>query len=241
MKKTVDFYIVDVNDDARFYARREEGFDADSFEKGLFAKDYQLANVLFVNGKEKRFYKEIENKNIKVVLTGSIDLVLKDDNDNTVVIDYKTGHAPKVNIEDGLSMQMFIYMYALKDKYPSIKPFGLFYQEIPKTETDLEKKKDIKFRGFKVSTDQNLLNNFAQAIDSKVYSDITKPDIKSSEDLARAIDLVEDKIMDAKDKILSLDFHQTPSKESCMYCHFSEICYKHQLDDEEEEGGEDNE
>lgn len=56
MKKTVDFYIVDVNDDARFYARREEGFDADSFEKGLFAKDYQLANVLFVNGKEKRFY-----------------------------------------------------------------------------------------------------------------------------------------------------------------------------------------
>ena len=73
MKKTIDFYIVDEQDDARFYARREEGFDAEEFQKHLETKGYDLANALFVNGKEKRFFfKSKTPKPIKETLIESL-------------------------------------------------------------------------------------------------------------------------------------------------------------------------
>ena len=176
---------------------------------------------------------------MKVYITGSIDLALCDDDNNFVIVDYKTGSKPSVDIDKGRGMQLFIYFNILKDEDKNRKPFALAYQIIPRTKESALN--DIKFSGY-FSRDKILEDSFKGGNDNISVSRPGKDSrvINSPLGFEEALTVVREKVDEAKDSILSLNFSQTPSKDACQFCNFKEICYKSQII-EDDEGGEDNE
>ena len=200
-------------------------------------RNYRADSTFNIFGTEYRFNHKIEDDRMNVYITGSIDLVLKDDNDNYLVADYKTGHKVKVDIDNGLGMQLFIYFNMLKKDNDNAKPFGLAYQYIPRFEE--EANKDIKFNGFFID-DTRLKNDFSGDY-KNIYSNSIKREREDLNNLSKtaqienALKTIDEKINEAKDRILSLDFQQTPSNNSCKFCNFKEICYKSQINEEDDE------
>lgn len=196
---------------------------------------YRKVSTFKVSGKEQRFETEIKDGRIKVFISGQIDLVLKDDDDNYVIGDYKTGKKPNVDLENGKGMQLFLYFNMIKKDYPNAKPFAFVYQMIHREKKD--ESKPIKFNGFFIN-DNDLMKDFTGGIKNTTVD--KKLNCNSIDTFNAALDIVNDKIIEAKDRILSLDFKQTPSDDSCMYCNFKDLCYKNQINLEDEEGGSDD-
>ncbi|MCR5741343.1 MAG: PD-(D/E)XK nuclease family protein [Gammaproteobacteria bacterium] len=208
--------------------------------------EYRSTSTFKIFDKEHDFLIPIKDDRLNVILKGQIDLVLKDDNNNIAVIDYKTGTAPTVDFENSHHLQLFIYMKAMMDK--GFEPFGMFYMEIPQTQKELDdvslnsSKSKLQFKGYKIE-DTKLINEFLGETSSKVFSKIQKPAIKTKEEFESLGEEVSKKIEKAKDDILSLSFKQKPSKEACQYCEYNEICYKYQVsldDDSNKEEGNDS-
>lgn len=204
--------------------------------------NYRAASTFKVYDKEYYFKHKIKEDRIDVYITGSIDLVLKDDKNNYFVGDYKTGRKPSVNIDKGKGMQLFIYFNMLKEDIKDAKPFGLAYQKIPRKEKEFNG--EIKFSGFFIDDDElrkefsgNYDNYYAGKI-KRERDDLNK--LTPSGQIEHALKTVNEKVIEAKDRVISLDFKQTPSKDSCEYCNFKEICYKSLISDENEEGEDEN-
>lgn len=202
---------------------------------------YRQSSTFKVSSTEYNFNHKIEDDRMNVYITGSIDLVLKDDDNNYLIADYKTGEVPKVNIDKGKGMQLFIYFNMLKEDDKNAKPFGLAYQKIPREKID--EVKEIKFNGFFID-DNTLKNDFSGGNKNIHAKKITREredlnNLTLDAQIENALKSVNEKVIEAKDRIISLDFKQTPSNDSCQYCNFKEICYKSQINDSEEEEGSD--
>ena len=183
------------------------------------------------------------SKNPNVEFKGFIDKIMYDEIDNeriAIIVDYKTGdtNINLQNIEYGLSLQLPIYAYLLKNinSFNNVKIGGFYLQKLfddenlklsGYTNSDLNilEKVDTTYRnsllinGLKVGK-----NGLYQS--AKVLSDI---------EIEELCDKISDKIKDAARNILSSKFEINPkelnnSNIGCKYCKFKSICYMKNAD-----------
>jgi ATP-dependent helicase/DNAse subunit B len=102
----------------RFMSEEEQDFNSSGFKPALFEIEFGESIK-----KQKAGYEiipfSIENSNHKIKLNGKIDRVDIDDQNNAIVIDYKTGKSGfSINFNDifaGLSLQLPVYLTALRE------------------------------------------------------------------------------------------------------------------------------
>ncbi len=196
--------------------------------------------------------------NDSISFNGFIDkLNYKKENEKTIVsvIDYKSGSYASIKeklFEYGLSLQLPSYMYLLsKDKrYENIKYAGFYLQYLInndyKYNSDLNiddiKNDSMKLHGY-TTNDLDRVNLLDSSIEEGISNNIhglkLKKDgsfsstskIMSDERFDELVNLVDEKILEAGNSILSGDFKINPKQidkdnESCAYCPYSDICFK---------------
>lgn len=216
---------------------------------------------------DKSYYEEkftIEkNKEIKVTIKGFIDKIMTlEDNDNTyvIVVDYKTGtiHSDFNYVIYGLNMQLLIYLYLIKNsnKFNNVKVAGMYWQNIIKDLLPASKDKNynsILFDSYRLDgytledinvlefIDNNYLNgSFLKTIKTKKdgsFYNYSK--VLSNDDIDKLLNIVEENIESAINKILNSDFSISPKRigsemlndiTGCRYCKNYDICYKKNSD-----------
>lgn len=206
----------------------------------------------------KLYEKEVNiyyDKKINTKLTGKIDkLVSKSINGEELIsiIDYKTGSINNSinNLKYGLSMQLPIYLYLVKNSgiYSNPKIVGIYLQKVLHSKIKYDFRKNVnqimednlKLQGYTTS-DKNRLSLYDKDYQNSSLIKGIKT-LKSGEFDSRSkvvddelIDKIslytERKINEAVDSILEGDFMINPKvigKEnvSCRWCKFKDICYK---------------
>lgn len=194
------------------------------------------------------------NKNIK--FNGTIDKILKL-KDMVCLIDYKTSKEENINdnlYEYGLSLQLPIYLYLLKNsyEYQNSKIVGFYLQHLinynkayNKDKTLFEiKSNSMKLDGFTSGEnnrykiiDKDLENgkssNVVKTLALKTDGDFNKKGSKTigDKEIDDLVLLVKDKILEAGNGIINNKFNINPKiyankNISCSYCCFKDICYK---------------
>ncbi|MCM1444757.1 MAG: PD-(D/E)XK nuclease family protein, partial [Candidatus Amulumruptor caecigallinarius] len=203
----------------------------------------KLNNSLY----EKQIYID-KGHDIKVTFMGVIDklMYLKENNDiYGIIVDYKTG-SPNTsldNIKYGIDMQLPIYLYLINKEMKNIKIIGLYYQLInQKYETIEEARDKLKLVGYTID-DENLIEKIDSTYDNSLilksmkktnngFSKYTK--LLSQTEIEDIINLVDNKIDNAIDEILSGDFKINPKRigdyNSCSKCIYSDICFRDEKD-----------
>lgn len=212
----------------------------------------------FITGFNKMLYEkkiDITLKNSPYVhFKGFVDKIMyKENNHDTLVsiIDYKTGN-PDIkikNLEFGLSMQLPIYLYLVKNSnlFPNIKFAGFYLQHIlnngiKKDKKTLEEEKydNMKLLGYSTNNlerlaifdstmeDSEMIKNMKLNKDGSIYH---HANTLSDEEIDNIIKLIELKIKEAMEEILEGKFLINPKiidgeNVSCKYCKFNDICYR---------------
>lgn len=193
--------------------------------------------------------------NDRLSFKGFIDKVAYKDN-LVSVIDYKTGSTADIkesHMPFGLSLQLPSYMYLLKnDKQlgKDIKYGGFYLQRLINKDINYDEKKDLNEK----KNDSMRLSGYTSSdIDRALLCDTTlqsgqseniaslrlKKDgtfysnsrVISDEKIEEMINLVDEKVKSAADKIFSGDFVINPKQinkknESCEYCPYWDICFR---------------
>ena len=199
--------------------------------------------------KKSMYEKEIiididKNNNIK--FKGFVDKILYDDFDKEcicMIVDYKTGE-PKLDLNNtyyGLNMQLPVYIYLIKNSnlISNVRIGGFYLQKILNNETSIDKKKELlKLQGYSNSD----LDVISKVDSSYTNSDIIKglkvsnngfyaySKIINDDEIDFMNNVVDKKIKEASEKILSCNFDINPKKIgdkniSCEYCKYKDICY----------------
>lgn len=223
----------------------ESGFKLSCDEEFFFKQFYDnLKNIQplihmqnelcgFETALHERELKCVENHNgISVNINGRADLIRIDEEGYAAIIDYKTGNIYKIDIENGLNMQLYLYLSLLLKERDDIKPFGLFYHHISRNELDKETKNILE--GSYID-----LPDLKQKMDPNgIYIKSGKGSLIDEDTIFNNLTIVENKVEEAIERILKLDFKQNQSTESCRSCSYGEICYKKNFKQEEEYNGE---
>ena len=195
---------------------------------------------------------------IKVSFIGFIDKILYKEQDGKTllaIVDYKTG-LQELNLNNsyyGLNMQLPIYLYLSKNgDIKNSEVVGFYLQKILNNEIVINDKKtyeqqkedNLKLQGYSLY-DERYLFEFDNTYESsqnikslskgkdgfKSYSKLLTK--KQMDSLYR---LVDDKIIEARDKILEADFEINPKRinfknVSCEYCKYKDICFMKEKDE----------
>lgn len=201
---------------------------------------------------EQKIYLNFDN-NIKVTFSGIIDKVLYKEHNGYkygIIIDYKTGN-PSTNIdniENGINLQLPIYLYLLEENYKDIKIVGLYYQKllqgIPSREKDYYKQKQdaLKLIGYTYDSEDiiNLIDNNYE--DSNLIKGMKKSKngfysytkLLNDNKLQEIKTIADKKINESIENILDCNFKINPKKinkeSTCKNCIYVNICYKEEKD-----------
>ena len=214
------------------------GFTNMLFEQKIDIKIMDSPYVHFKGFVDKIMYKEKNNENL------------------VSIIDYKTGN-PDIkinNLEFGLSMQLPIYLYLVKnsDLLKNMKFTGFYLQHILNTGTKKNSKKDVleqkidnlKLVGYSTS-DMERLACFDETFENSemIYGMKLKKDgsfsssakVLTDDEVDEILRLTMEKINMAMDEILSGNFIINPKilngkNVSCEYCTFKDLCYHTEKD-----------
>ncbi len=228
-------------------------------------KQYQETNLNQAFYEKKVFVDKSEN--VKVTFMGIVDKILYKEEDNKTIvciIDYKTGNTD-IDItyaKYGLSLQLPIYLYLSKNmQLKNVKVAGFYLQKILNNEIKKDEKKDyirqkednLKLIGYTNDNldileklDKNYENsNFIKSLKttSKGFSHYSK--MITDDQIDDLINLVDNKIITARDEILNTNFNINPKKIDnknigCEYCEFKDICYRRENDIVILESGDEN-
>ena len=199
------------------------------------------------------------NKTIKITFKGFIDKALYKEEDGKVymiIIDYKTGET-KLDLNNnyyGLNLQLPVYLY-LSDhinNIDNVEVLGFYIQRILNKVITYEKDKklddvrkdNLKLQGYTISNmektklvDSNFENS--EIIKSlgltKTGNFYAYSKVLSENEMDKLKELVESKINEMIDDILSASFEINPKKiddedMSCKYCKYKDICFKKEKD-----------
>jgi ATP-dependent helicase/DNAse subunit B len=208
-----------------------------------------LSNTLY----EEKITIDKSKANMKIIFKGFVDKIMLDSSNSIAsIIDYKTGN-PNLNLNNsiyGLDLQLPVYVYLVKNKFPNIRIVGFYLQKILNNEISLDnkhsyeelKKDKLKLQGYS-NSDENLLNLFdSNYQESKVIKGMrtTSKGIASKkilDDVAidKLADITDNKINEAIDKILNSDFDINPKRIGtdtigCKYCQYKDICFMSEKD-----------
>ncbi|MEI3529857.1 MAG: PD-(D/E)XK nuclease family protein [Bacilli bacterium] len=223
----------------------------------------QLNRSSFNNTLFEEKFTITKNCAITVTIKGFIDKIMTfEDNDNTyvIVIDYKTGtiHNDFNYIIYGLNMQLLIYWYLIKhsNKFNNAKVAGIYWQNIIKEVLPASKDKNYssllfdsyRLDGYTIADvdvlkniDHNYLNgSYLKTIKTKKDSSFySYSKVLTSDEIDKLLELVENNIDQAIDKILKGDFQIKPVRigseaitdiTGCRYCKNYDICYRKNSD-----------
>lgn len=188
-----------------------------------------------------------------IIFKGFVDKIMLD-NDKKIaaIIDYKTGN-PDLNLNNcvyGLDLQLPVYIYLVKYKFPNIRIVGFYLQKILNSEITKDnkhtyeylKEDKLKLQGY-TNKDENLISIFdSDYMDSKVIKGmrttskgIASKKVMDDVTIDKLSQLTEDKINESIDKILNSDFSINPKRIGtdtigCKYCTFRDICFMSEKD-----------
>ena len=186
--------------------------------------------------------------NVNIIFKGFVDkMMLNTNHDELAIIDYKTGN-PNLNLNNiiyGLDLQLPVYVYLAKYKFPNARIVGFYLQKILNTEiikdgrhSYLELKEDkLKLQGYS-NVDLSLLkemdpnyenSNMIKGMKTTSKGLSTKKvldDVK----IDKLIAITEEKINESIQEILNANFSINPKRVGmdnlgCQYCNFKDICF----------------
>ncbi|MBR3161479.1 MAG: PD-(D/E)XK nuclease family protein [Bacilli bacterium] len=184
---------------------------------------------------------------IKIIFKGLIDKIMMDDEGRVAVIDYKTG-STDINLNNiiyGIDMQLPIYIYLLKNKFPNIRIVGFYLQRILNGEINIDnkhtfidlKKDRLKLNGYTVMYEDDINKFDSSYTDSKVIKGMrtsskglyTKK-VYDYDFIDNIYKLVNNKIDEVINNILQASFEINPKKigmnnVGCKYCKYKDICF----------------
>jgi len=195
-----------------------------------------------------------KDKDADINVKGYIDKVriLKEGNNTYVsIIDYKTGNTDLSlnNINDGLNMQLPMYLYLIKKDMDNVSVIGFYLQKILENKTINSKdfKKDeydsLKLIGYTINN-EDLIEKFD---DTYVNSDVIKSmritkngfykyaKLVSEQDIDKIVNIVDKCVSDVINSIKTGDFRINPKRIDnkligCNYCSFKDLCFKKEED-----------
>lgn len=197
---------------------------------------------------------DLSKDNYKITFKGIIDKIMyKKTKDETLIsiIDYKTGN-PNLNLNNliyGLDMQLCIYAYlsSKMEVFANPKLVGIYLQKVLNSEINIEKNKDyfaikkenLKLQGYSTNN-ETILKQFDKTYEDSnlikslkignngfyAYSKIFDQAMLNS-----LLQIVDDNIKTARNKILDREFYINPKKIGiknligCEHCQYKEICF----------------
>lgn len=184
----------------------------------------------------------------EIIFKGFVDKMMTNDIEDTIaIIDYKTGN-PDLNLNNiihGLDLQLPVYVYLAKKKFPNSNIAGFYLQKILNNEISKDYKhtyESLKEDKLKLQGYSNSNISILEKFDSSYYeSKMIKGMRTNSKGLASKkvlrnaqIDeletITESKIDEAIDAILNAKFQINPKRIGmdnlgCKYCQFKDICF----------------
>ena len=185
---------------------------------------------------------------MEITFKGFVDKMMTNDTENIIsIIDYKTGN-PDLNLNHiihGLDLQLPVYIYLARKKFPKAEIAGFYLQKILNNEISKDykhtyeslKEDKLKLQGYS-NSDISILEQF----DSSYYESNTikgmrttskglaSKKILKSEQIDMLEHITEDKIEKAITGILNASFEINPKRVGmdnlgCKYCQFKDICF----------------
>ena len=186
--------------------------------------------------------------NLNITFKGFVDKIMTNDNKDIIsIVDYKTGN-PNLNLNNtihGLDLQLPVYIYLAKEKFPDAKIAGFYLQKILNNEISKDfkhtyeylKEDKLKLQGYS-NKDTEILTQFDSGYyDSKVIKGmktsskgISSKKVLIDEEIDKIVDITKDKIDNAIDNIINAKFDINPKKigmnnVGCEFCEFKDICF----------------
>lgn len=194
------------------------------------------------NFKTKQTEKRItlqKTKNIK--FTGIVDKISELDN-YIIITDYKTGtpNTTLDNIEDGLNMQLPVYIYLIKNGLDKEKQIVGFYLQklINKSYTEEDTINNLKLNGYTIES-ENLIEKIDNTYeDSKIIKGMKKSKtgfykytkLITQKEIDKIEEITESNIDKVIKAIKETDFKINPKRLnneliSCKYCKYKDLCF----------------
>jgi len=184
----------------------------------------------------------------KVVFKGFIDKLMTNEQEDTIaIIDYKTGN-PDLNLNNipyGLDLQLPVYIYLARKKFPNSDIAGFYLQKILNNEISKDykhtyeslKEDKLKLQGYS-NSDISILEKFDPTYnESKIIKGMrttskglgTKK-VLTTDKIEQLEKITETKIDESLTNILNAQFQINPKRIGmnnlgCKYCQFKDICF----------------
>ena len=206
----------------------------------------------------KNYYEEkIEiNKNkedMQIIFKGIIDKIITDDKEEiAAIIDYKTGN-PNLNISNiiyGIDLQLPIYIYLTKKKFPNIRIIGFYLQKILNSKLSIDKKhsyndlkkEKLKLQGYTTNYEEDISKIDNNYQNSKIIKGMktTSKGLSSKkiydDRFIDSINKLTDNLIDkAINNIIDANFNINPKRIGinnigCQYCSYKDIYFMNEKD-----------
>ena len=212
--------------------------------KEIINKDIEVIKMQdnFAKFKTKETEKKItlqKTKNIK--FTGIVDKISELDN-YVIITDYKTGtpNTTLDNIEDGLNMQLPVYIYLIKNGLEKEKQIVGFYLQklINKSYTEEDNINNLKLNGYTIN-DENIIQKIDSTYeDSKMIKGMKKSKtgfykytkLITPKQIEKINEITEKNINKVIKAIEEENFKINPKRLnneiiSCKYCKYKDLCF----------------
>jgi hypothetical protein len=205
------------------------------------------------NSLNKVYYEEKitidkSNNDMEIIFKGFIDkLMLDDDKKIGAIIDYKTGN-PNLDLNNalyGLDLQLPVYIYLAKNRFPNIRIVGFYLQKILNNKIRRDFKhsyEELKLDNLKLQGYSNCDENLLKMFDSEYNSSHVIKGMKTSSKglntkkvlddakIDKLSNIVDGKIEEAIKEIVKGKFSINPKRIGndnlgCKYCKYKDICY----------------
>lgn len=187
-------------------------------------------------------------EDMEITFKGFVDKIMLNENESIAsIVDYKTGN-PDLNLNHiiyGLDLQLPVYIYLIKNKFPNTKIAGFYLQKILNNEISKDykhsyeylKEEKLKLQGYS-NSDISILEQFDSSYyESKMIKGmrttskgIATKKVLNDDQINRLKEITETKIEEAIDGIINSDFEINPKRIGmdnlgCKYCQFKDICF----------------
>ena len=202
---------------------------------------------------EDRIEVDKSKNDMSIIFKGFVDKIMFDDEKGIgAIIDYKTGN-PNLNLNNiiyGIDLQLPVYVYLTKKKFPNIRIVGFYLQKILHGQINKDNKKDyldikkdnLKLQGYS-NSDEVILKEFDSGYqNSKVISGmrtnakgIASKKILDDIQIDKLASITDDKIEEVIDAVINASFDINPKRIGmdnigCKYCKFKDICFMNEAD-----------
>lgn len=197
---------------------------------------------------EEKIIIEKQRDDVKVLFKGFIDKIFVNKENSIIsIIDYKTGN-PELNLNHiiyGLDLQLPVYIYLAKQKFPNASVAGFYLQKILNNEITKDykhsyeelKEDKLKLQGYS-NSDTTILEKFdSNYSESQVIKGmkttskgISSKRVLTDEQINQLEQITEQKIEEAITNIINANFEINPKRVGmdnlgCKYCQFKDVCF----------------